>query len=111
MIDAREEEWNDLLDHSAQSSFNMRPVWILAWGGHFAPCDASLPAVAVRDSDGRLNGLAPLYAINGELRFIGVSTDAVKRPLNLTAAIVARRGCEREVVEAVEGTFNGERVW
>ncbi len=109
---ALEDEWNALLDDSGQSSFNMRPLWLVAWWRHFAPPEARLEVVACRDAGGTLIGLAPLYfdPLALEVRFIGVGREP-RMPTNLAAAILARRGEERAVVEAVDDAMKGRRLW
>src|SRR5437016_11559183 len=100
------DECNALLDCSAQSSFNLRPLWMLAWWRHFAPPGAQLHAIVCRDGDGALAGLAPLYFDPSarEMRFIGVSSEH-DAPANPSAAIIARRGREAMVVNAVADTL------
>jgi CelD/BcsL family acetyltransferase involved in cellulose biosynthesis len=109
-------EWNALLDDSAQSSFNVRPLWLLTWWRHFAPPEARLRTITCRDASGALIGLAPLYfdPITRELRFIGVIEDTPGDgviPTNLTGALIARRGCEAAAVAAVAGALEDQRDW
>jgi CelD/BcsL family acetyltransferase involved in cellulose biosynthesis len=106
------DDWNALLDDSAQSSFNVRPLWMLTWWRHFAPRGARPYVITCRDDSGRLVGLAPLYfdPSDREIRFIGVSTDH-DTPANLSAAILARRGSEATVVNAVADTLASDGDW
>jgi len=110
------DEWNALLDDSAQSSFSVRPLWLLTWWSHFAPRDARLRAIACRDAGGALIGLAPLYfdPIRRELRFIGVIEDTAGDgvlPTNLTGSLIARRGCEAAAVAAIAGAIEEQGDW
>lgn len=109
-------EWDALLDDSAQSSFSVRPLWMLTWWRHFAPAGAQIRAIACRDAAGALIGLAPLYFDSSarELRFIGVIEDTPGDgviPTNLTGALIARRGCEAAVVTAIAGALEERRDW
>ncbi len=105
--------WNALLDDSSYSSFNMRPLWLRAWWGAFAPAGARLQAIACRDADGALVGFTPLYLDAArELRFVGLGGDG---PANFTAGVIARRGFEApvmaSVVETIERTDEWDRLW
>lgn len=107
-LEAIEPEWDDLLDDSAQSVFNMRPLWLRAWWRHFAPPGAELRAIACRDAEGTLIGLAPLYVDGAEVRFIGLGGEG---PANQTASILARRGAEEPVVGAVVEALREDDSW
>jgi hypothetical protein len=110
------EEWNALLDDSAQSAFSVRPLWLLTWWRHFAPRDGRLRAIACRDAAGTLIGLAPLYfdLAEREVRFIGVITDTAgdgALPTNHTGSIIARRGSEAAAVASVAGALEEQGDW
>lgn len=53
-------EWEDLLARSFCDALFMRPEWAAAWWQVFGP-EGGLRLLAVRDGDGRLVGLAPLF--------------------------------------------------
>jgi CelD/BcsL family acetyltransferase involved in cellulose biosynthesis len=109
-------DWNALLDDSAQSAFSVRPLWLLAWWRHFAPRDAQLRAIACRDAAGALIGFAPLYfdPAEREVRFIGVISDTAGDgvlPTNLTGSLIARRGSEAAAVAAIADALEEQRDW
>jgi hypothetical protein len=110
------DEWNALLDDSAQSAFCVRPFWLLTWWRHFAPRDARLRVIACRDAAGALIGLAPLYfdPLERELRFIGVITDTAgdgTLPTNMIGSVITRRGSEAAAVAAIAGALEDQSDW
>src|SRR5438270_2232733 len=54
-------EWDELLDQSAQRVYFLRAGWNQLWWQTFRPPGARLFIITVRDSGGRLAGLAPFY--------------------------------------------------
>jgi len=115
-LTALTDEWNALLDDSAQSSFSVRPWWMLSWWRHFAPDGARLRVIVCRDAGGALIGLAPLYLDPSarELRFIGVVTHTAGDgaiPTNPTAEVIARRGSETAAIGAILAAIEEQDDW
>lgn len=89
-------EWNDTLSESAADCLFLTWEWLATWWRHLKG-DRALHVIAVRDNDsGRLIGIAPLMNSGGRIEFMGTGT-AGSDYLDL----IARHGCEDEVVEAV----------
>ncbi len=116
-FDALREEWDALLEASDQRVFFLRWHWNRTWWQFYAPPGSRLLLVACRDAGGRLVGLAPFYLQTRryfgflamrEVCFLGTGT-----PLKTSEylAIVARRGSEAEVGEAVAGALIAHGGW
>jgi CelD/BcsL family acetyltransferase involved in cellulose biosynthesis len=110
-------EWDELLDQSAQRVYFLRCGWNRLWWQTFRPPGATLFIITVRDSGGRLAGLAPLYLRERrtagiphvrELMFIGTG---VYVQTGEFLDLIARRGDERRVAEAVAGLLKQSSVW
>ncbi len=105
-------EWNDLLRNSAADTPFLTHEWQSTWWDCL--CEGELLVITVRDS-GALVGLAPLFVVSqpfkdGEpprrlLRIIG-SVDASDY-----LDVIARRGCEREVFEAILDVLTQSDQW
>jgi hypothetical protein len=95
-------EWDALVDAAASDGIFVSHAWIAAWWRAYGR-DALLHLVCVRDDEGTLVGLAPLYLANvrpGEpatLRFIGTGGDTSPDYVG----VIARHGREREVAASV----------
>jgi len=92
--------WDNLAIASARPY--CAPAWMMAWWKHVAPPHALLRVSALFDGD-ELVAIAPFFADRGfgglcRYRLLGARTCA---PLD----ILARRGTERAVVEALIATF------
>jgi len=110
-------EWDELLDESAQQVYFLRSGWNQLWWETFCPPGAQLFIITVRDAGGRLAGLAPLYLRERrtagiphvrELRFIGTG---VYVHTGEFLDLIARRGHEREVAEAVAARLLQSSAW
>jgi CelD/BcsL family acetyltransferase involved in cellulose biosynthesis len=110
-------EWDELLDQSAQPVYFSRCGWNQLWWQTFRPPAAQLFIITVRDSSGRLAGLAPLYLRERrtagiphvrELMFIGTG---VYVHTGEFLDLIARRGDERQVAEAVAGFLVQSSAW
>jgi CelD/BcsL family acetyltransferase involved in cellulose biosynthesis len=60
-LEAIEREWLDLWRELPDATPFQSPMWLLPWWRHFGSND--LATIAVRDDDGRLRALAPLYVV------------------------------------------------
>ena len=58
-FDALAEEWNDLLKRSAFDTLFLTWEWQRTWWEHLGEGDLFL--IAMRDDQGRMAGIAPLY--------------------------------------------------
>lgn len=111
------DEWDALLDNSAQKVFFLRWKWNHLWWQHYAPPDSRLHLIVCRDAQQRLIGLAPLYlrtrricgiAYFRELIFLGMGID-LKTSEHVD--VVAQLGAERTVAEAIAVCLRRSRGW
>jgi hypothetical protein len=114
------QEWDELVDHSAQCVFFLRSKWNQLWWKHFAPPGSTLELIVCRDRSGRLIGLAPFYrrplrvfgiSCARELLFLGMGVPC-KTSEHLD--VIARHGAERAVAHAVADVMNRtrwDRLW
>ena len=96
-LEALRGEWDALWRADPRATAFQSPHWLLPWWKHIG--EGTLCTVAVRDDDGVLVGLAPLYVYRdgGGVRHlfpIGIATTDYLEPL-------ARAGWEQEVATAV----------
>lgn len=110
-------EWDELLAASAQPVYFLCSGWNRLWWQQFRPPDAHLFIVTVRDSLGQLIGLAPFYLRERrtagiphvrELMFLGTG---VYVHTGEFLDLIARRGAERQVAEAVAALLNQSAAW
>lgn len=114
-------EWEDLLEHCAQSSFFLTWSWVRLWWQTYAPPNSKLYLLTCRDSEKRLIGLAPFYW--QQRRFVGVPH---LRDLNFLGTgagiktsehldLLAWRGYERAFAEAcalfLRQRHDWDRLW
>ncbi len=81
------DEWNDLLKRSVSDTIFLTWEWQSTWWTHLGEGDLFL--IAVRDDDGRLIGLAPLYRAEsegGEQRLMVVGCVEISDYLDIIAA-------------------------
>lgn len=110
-------EWDQLLDASRQQVYFLRRHWNQAWWQTFRPAHSHLFIITCRDASDRLVGLAPFYwrqRTNAgidhirEIVFIGTGVFAqTSEYLDL----IARRGYEREVAQAVAEVLKADSSW
>ncbi|MEN3333269.1 MAG: hypothetical protein V7641_2634 [Blastocatellia bacterium] len=110
-------EWDELLDESVQQVYFLRSGWNHLWWETFRPPGAQLFIITARDGSGRLAGLAPLYLRARrtagiphvrELMFIGTG---VYVHTGECLDLLARRGDEAQVAEAVAGLLSQSSAW
>ncbi len=110
-------EWDELLEHSDQRAFFLRWAWNQLWWRTFRPPHSHLFIILCRDGQGRLAGLAPLYWKQRrtagvphlrELHFLGTGIYAQTSEY---LDVVARRGYERGVADAVVGFLRRDPDW
>lgn len=116
-FDELEQEWDSLLEDSQQRVYFLRWGWTRAWWRAFKPTGSRLMIIVCRDEQGRLAGLAPFYVAQRrtagiphvrELMFLGTGIYAqTSEYLDL----IARRGREREVAEAVVRQLQASSEW
>ena len=98
-FDALKPEWNALLKQSASDALFLTWEFQATWWRHLRDGD-DLRLITVRDADGGLIGIAPVY---------GLRTDGDCIALRLIGGVevadyldfIAARGCEREVLRAI----------
>src|ERR1043166_6790341 len=108
-------EWDELLDASDQRVYFLRWHWNRVWWQTFQPPHSHLYIITCRDADDQLIGLAPFYwrqrttaGIDHirEILFLGTGVFAqTSEYLDL----IARRGCEQQVAEAVATALQEEK--
>lgn len=96
-LEALRREWEALWRADPRATAFQSPQWLLPWWRHIGR--GELCTLAVRDDDGTLTGLAPLYVYRDaagrrHLFPIGMATTDYLEPL-------AHPGCEDEVAAAV----------
>lgn len=110
-------EWDELLGASRQQVYFLRWHWTWTWWQTFRPPHSRLFIITCRDADDQLIGLAPLYwrqrttaGIDHirEILFLGTG---IFTETSEYLDLIARRGYEREVAEAVAEVLKGERHW
>lgn len=97
-FDALAGEWNELLKRSAFDTLFLTWEWQRTWWEHLGEGDLFL--IALRDDQGHLTGIAPLYrttAASGERKLSIVGCVDVSDYLDLPVA----RGCEGDVYHAL----------
>lgn len=100
-------EWNELLKRSVSDTVFLTWEWQTTWWSYLGQGDLFL--IAVRDDEGRLIGLAPLYRMEsekGERRLAVVGCVEVADYLD----IIAARGHEETVYAAVLDSLEGEKA-
>jgi CelD/BcsL family acetyltransferase involved in cellulose biosynthesis len=116
-FDRLADEWDALLDNSAQRVFFLRHAWTRAWWRHLAPAGATLHIICCRDASGRLLGIAPLYR-----RKLGILGIPCVRELVLIGTgiefksseyldVIAHRGHEKLVAEAITACLRKREDW
>jgi CelD/BcsL family acetyltransferase involved in cellulose biosynthesis len=110
-------EWDELLDTSEQRVYFLRYGWNRLWWQMLRPHGAQLYIITVRDASGHLIGLAPFYLCERrtvgiplvrELMFIGTGIYAQTGEF---LDLIARRGEERRVAEAVAALLLRSDEW
>ena len=110
-------EWDALVDRSEAGRYFLRHHWTFAWWQHYAPRGAQLFIVTCRDAQGRLVGVAPLYADHHpvlgvpavrELRLLGTGVDT-KTSEHLD--FLTERGYERQVCTALWQHLTASNQW
>src|SRR6185295_10963283 len=96
-------EWNELLVDSSADCLFLTWEWMTSWWRHLKG-ERLLHVIEVRDKD-RLIGLAPFTVSRGRLEFMG--TGAIGSDY---LDLIARRGEEREVVDAVARNVEATRL-
>ncbi|HJQ69859.1 MAG TPA: GNAT family N-acetyltransferase [Blastocatellia bacterium] len=116
-FDRIEGEWDELLESSRQRVYFLRWDWNRTWWRSYRPADSRLFLVSCRDVEGRLVGLAPLYLVQRrtagiphvrEALFLGTG---IYTNTSEYLDIIARRGFERQVVEAIVAFLRENREW
>jgi CelD/BcsL family acetyltransferase involved in cellulose biosynthesis len=111
------DEWDRLLAESDQRVYFLRWSWNRLWWRTFKPRGSRLLIITCRDEQGRLVGLAPFYIKQRttagvphvrEVLFIGTGIYAQTSEY---LDIIAKRGCEREVAEAVAEYLRDSKAW
>jgi len=118
--DIAEQEWNELLAHSADTTVFQQPAWLRAWWSSFHQPDWKLHLLCAHEGS-RLVGLAPLYTRLGrfggrELRLLGEGhsdyllfpirrgADATAAQLLSAMAVVIDEGCNALLSDVLEGS-------
>jgi hypothetical protein len=118
--DIAEQEWNELLAHSADTTVFQQPAWLRAWWSSFHQPDWKLHLLCAHEGS-RLVGLAPLYTRLGrfggrELRLLGEGHSdyllfPIRRGAEATAAqllsamaVVIDEGCNALLSDVLEGS-------
>ncbi len=116
-LDALREEWEELIEQCAHSSFFLTWSWVRLWWRTYAPPQSQLYLLTCRDSENRLLGLAPLYW--QQRRFAGIPH---LRDLNFLGTgaglktsehldLLARRGYERVFAETCAAFLLARHDW
>jgi CelD/BcsL family acetyltransferase involved in cellulose biosynthesis len=96
---ALRDEWHDLLEHSAADSPFLTWEWLFAWWRHLGR--GRLQVTTVRRGT-LLIGVLPLFAsVGGPLRLSRLELLGTGTVASDFLDVVARTGCEREVVDAL----------
>ena len=110
-------EWDQLLDASRQQAYFLRWHWNQTWWQTFRPTHSHLFIITCRDANDQLIGLAPLYwrqRTNAgidhirELLFLGTG---IFTQTSEYLDLIARRGYERQVAEAVATALENAKHW
>jgi CelD/BcsL family acetyltransferase involved in cellulose biosynthesis len=110
-FDQLREQWNQLLHQSAFDTVFMTYEWQKVWWEHFGPeAEGALFLIALRDTDGKLAGLWPLYdeapgQMPRRLRIIGSPRGSDYLDF------IARKGQERETYEAILAFLAQREDW
>lgn len=116
-FDAIGREWDELLEDSDQHVFFLRWSWNRLWWRTMRPADSQLFIVTCRNARNEMVGLAPFYLRQRhtagiphvrELLFLGTGIYAQTSEY---LDIVARRGYEFRVAEAVVGYLQRSADW
>lgn len=116
-FDALASEWDGLLEQSDQRVFFLRWAWNRLWWRLLRPRDSQLFIVTCRDEQGALVGLAPFYLRQlrtagiphlRELLFLG---SGIYAQTSEYLDIVARRGYERVVADAIVECLERSNDW
>jgi CelD/BcsL family acetyltransferase involved in cellulose biosynthesis len=110
-------EWDELLEASHQQNFFLRWHWVQTWWKTFRPPHSHLFLITCRDADDRLIGLAPFYwrqrtsAGIHHLREILFLGTGIFTQTSEYLDLIARRGAEREVAEAIAAALHADPDW
>lgn len=116
-FDALEAEWDGLVESSDQAVFFLRWHWNRTWWRIYAPAHSRLCLITCRDEQQRLVGLAPLYVSEQvhhgvvpvrQVTFIGTG---IELKTSEYLDIIAARGYERPVAEAIAHVLRSRRDW
>jgi CelD/BcsL family acetyltransferase involved in cellulose biosynthesis len=116
-FDRLADEWDALLEHSAQRVFFLRHAWTRSWWRNFAPKGSELQIVCCRDGSGRLLGIAPLYRRRHRivgvpyLRELALIGTGIEFKSSEYLDVIAHRGHERAVAEAIAGSLQRRQDW
>jgi len=110
-----EPEWNELLGKSRADTIFLRWEWIRAWA-EIVVRDVQPAVVVVRDDDGTLAAIAPLYV--SALRFLRTvryrTLLAMAHPETgaVYPDLIVRADCEQKGVDAILGTlWEARELW
>src|SRR5438128_1505363 len=116
-FDSLREEWDELIDHSAQRVFFLRWSWNRLWWREYRPPNSHLFLVSCRTENGQLVGLAPFYwrqqrAVGiphlREVLFLGTGVSIWTSEY---LDIVSRFGYEQVVAETIAGFLQQRDDW
>lgn len=116
-FDRLADEWDALLDGSAQRVYFLRHSWCRSWWRNLAPKGSQLHIVCCRDGSGRLLGLAPLYRRRHRvlgipyLRELVLIGTGIEFKSSEYLDVIAHRGHERAVAEAIVRCLQHRQDW
>jgi CelD/BcsL family acetyltransferase involved in cellulose biosynthesis len=116
-FDRLADEWDQLLDNSAQRVYFLRQSWGRSWWRNLAPKGATLHIVSCRDGGGRLLGIAPLYRRRHRvlgipyLRELVLIGTGIEFKSSEYLDVIAHRGHERAVAEAIADCLQRRQDW
>jgi len=97
-----ENEWEELLTHSPQSSFFLSFHWLNSWWKFYATETDTLNIIILRSND-KIDAILPIYFTDKTIHYIGTNDVEHDEVCTEYIDIICRKGVEKEVLLILKG--------